>query len=39
MSNGMMGEGMIWGMGLGHLVIVILVVLAIGALIKYLFFR
>jgi len=27
-----------WGMGLGHLLIVILVVLVIAALVKYLFF-
>lgn len=35
----MMGEGLIWGMGPGHLIIVVLVVLLIAALVKYLFFE
>lgn len=35
----MMSDGMFWGMGLGHLVITVLVVLVIAALVKYLFFR
>jgi hypothetical protein len=35
----MMGEGMMWGMGLGHLVLVVLVLLVIAALVKYVFFR
>ena len=35
----MMGSGMMWGMGIGHLLILLLIVLAIAALIKYLFFR
>ena len=34
-----MGDGMMWGMGLWGLVIAVLVVLAIAALVKYLFFR
>jgi len=39
MMNDMMGGGMMWGMGLAGLIGLILVVLAISALIKYLFFR
>lgn len=35
----MMQDGMMWGMGIGHLLLAILVVLAIAALLKYLFFR
>ena len=35
----MMKDGMMWGMGLGHLALAVLVLLAIAALIKYLFFR
>jgi hypothetical protein len=35
----MMGDGMMWGMGLGHLFIAVLVVLVIAALVKYLFFN
>jgi len=35
----MMTDGMMWGMGLGHWLIIILVVLAIAALVKYLFFN
>ncbi len=35
----MMGEGMIWGMGLWGLVLAVLVVLIIAALVKYVFFR
>ena len=37
MMNGM--GGMMWGMGLFWLVILVLVLLAIAALVKYLFFR
>lgn len=37
--DGMMSSGMMWGMGLGHLLIGIVLVLAAAALIKYLFFR
>ena len=38
MMDGMMGGGMMWGMGLVWLLVVVLVVLAIAALAKYLFF-
>lgn len=37
--DGMMSSGMMWGMGLGHILIAIVLVLAGAALIKYLFFR
>jgi hypothetical protein len=35
----MMGGGMMWGVGIGGIVILIVVVLAIAALVKYVFFR
>lgn len=35
----MMSDGMIWGMGIWWLVIAVLVLLAIAALLKYIFFR
>jgi hypothetical protein len=35
----MMQDGMMWGMGIGHLLVAALVILAIAALIKYVFFR
>jgi hypothetical protein len=35
----MMDGGMMWGMGLGHLLVGLVLLLAIAALIKYLFFR
>jgi Ca2+/Na+ antiporter len=35
----MMDGGMTWGMGLGGIIFVILVVLVIAALVKYIFFR
>jgi hypothetical protein len=35
----MMDGGMMWGMGLGGLLVLVLVVLAIAALVKYLFFE
>jgi len=38
MMDGMMGGGMMWGMGLFWLLILVVLVLAAGALIKYLFF-
>ena len=38
MMDGMMGGGMMWGIGLFWLVILVVLVLAAGALIKYLFF-
>jgi len=40
MMNGMMNGGsMMWGMGLGGLLILVLVVLSVVALVKYLFFN
>ena len=39
MMDGMMGGWMMWGMGLGWLLILALVVLGIAALVKYLFFN
>ena len=39
MMNGMMNGDMMWGMGLFGLLILLLVVLGLGALIKYLFFN
>ena len=38
MMDGMMDGGMMWGMGLFWLLILVVLVLAAGALIKYLFF-
>ena len=35
----MMGDGMIWGMGLWGVVVAILVVLVVAALVKYVVFR
>jgi hypothetical protein len=35
----MMGDGMMWGVGLWGLVVAVLVVLAVAALVKYIFFR
>lgn len=35
----MMGDGMMWGMGLWGLVVAVLVALAVAALFKYIFFR
>ena len=35
----MMDGGMMWGMGLGGLIALILLVLAIAALVKYAFFK
>ena len=34
-----MGSGMMWGMAIGHLLILLLILLAVAALIKYVFFR
>jgi len=39
MMDGMMGGGMMWGTGLFWLLILVVLVLAAGALIKYLFFN
>jgi hypothetical protein len=36
--NDMMGGGM-WGMGVGGLILLIVLVLAVAALVKYVFFR
>jgi len=38
MMDYMMGGGMIWGMGLIGLLVIIVLVLAAAALVKYLFF-
>lgn len=39
MMDGMMnGGGMMWGMGLFGLLLIVLIVLAVAALVKYLFF-
>jgi hypothetical protein len=38
MMDQMMGGGMMWGMGLLWLLVVVVLVLAIAALVKYLFF-
>jgi hypothetical protein len=39
MMDDMMSGGMMWGMGIGWLILIVLAMLAIAALIKYLFFR
>ena len=39
MMDHMMSGGMMWGMGLIGLLLLVLLLLAIGALIKYLFFN
>lgn len=39
MMGDMLGSGMMWGMGIGHLLILVLLLLAVAALVKYLFFR
>ena len=38
MMDQMMGGGMMWGMGLLWLLVIVVLVLAIAALVKYLFF-
>lgn len=38
-SSVMMHDGYLWGMGVGHLVGVVLIVLVIAALVKYVFLR
>jgi hypothetical protein len=35
----MMDGGMMWGMGVGGLIVLVLVILAIAALVKYIFFQ
>jgi hypothetical protein len=37
MMNGMMSDGIMWGMGLGGLLVVIVLLLSAAALVKYLF--
>jgi hypothetical protein len=39
MMHDMMGNGMMWGMGLAALLGLVMVVLVIAALVKYLFYR
>jgi hypothetical protein len=39
MQQMMDSGGMMWGMGLGGLIVLVLVVLVIAALVKYVFFR
>jgi len=39
MMNDMMNSGMMWGMGFVGLLVALVLILAIAALIKYLFFR
>lgn len=36
--DGMMGGGMMWGMGILGILVVLLLLLAVGSLVKYLFF-
>jgi hypothetical protein len=38
MGDGMM-SGMMWGMGLAHLLVLAVLVLAVAALVKFVFFR
>lgn len=37
MHEGM--DGMMWGMGIGHILVLVIALLVIAALIKYVFFR
>jgi hypothetical protein len=39
MMGGMMGDNMMWGMGLFGLLALLIVALVIAALVKYVFFR
>ena len=39
MSNGTMSSMMMWGMGFGYLLLLLLAILGIAALVKYLFSR
>ncbi len=39
MMNDMMSGGGLWGMGIGGLAMLLIVVLVIAALVKYVFFR
>jgi hypothetical protein len=35
----MMNDGMMWGIGVGHVLVVVVLLLVIAALVKYVFFR
>lgn len=35
----MMPDGMFWGMGFGHVLVAVLILLVITALVKYVFFK
>ena len=39
MGGGMMSGSMMWGMGIAHLLLLLVIFLAVAALIKYVFFR
>ena len=39
MGGGMMSGSMMWGMGIAHLLLLLAILLAVAALIKYVFFR
>ena len=39
MNQGMNGNSMMWGMGTGGLILIILAILCVAALVKYLFFN
>ena len=39
MMGDMMSGGMMWGMGIAHLLVLAVILLAIAALVKYVFFR
>jgi hypothetical protein len=39
MMNDMMSGGIMWGMGIGGLIVLAIVVLVIAALVKFVFFR
>ncbi len=39
MMNDMMSSGMMWGMGIGGLIVLAIAVLAVAALVKFVFFR
>lgn len=39
MMSGTMSREMMWGMGIGHVLLLVLVILLVAALVKYLFFR
>lgn len=39
MMNDMMSGGIMWGMGIGGLIVLAIIVLVIAALVKFVFFR